>query len=106
MRSPDMLMAVIPVRDYHTARQQIQTASRMADGIELRLDYLSPLDHAVVAALRTEFDLPMLFTLRKASQGGHYQGSEAKRLQNILTLCEAGPDYLDLQQEVPSSFLR
>ena len=102
-----MLMAVIRVKDYDQAHQQIRQACKMANGIELRLDDMTlPLDCRAIAALRAACPLPIVLTLRKASQGGLYLGTEEARLQDIFALCQIRPDYLDLEQEVPPSFLQ
>lgn len=100
-----MFIVVIPVKNYLNAKQQIEKAQHLADAVELRLDYLNPLDLQVVCALRKEFTLPMVFTLRKRSQGGLYPHDEAQRLQDIRALCQLGPDYMDIEYDVPKDFL-
>ena len=101
-----MLIAVIPVRDYDTAKQQIQKALEQADGVELRLDYLFQLDIDAIARLRAQCTLPVIFTLRSALQGGHYPCDEALRLQDMLRLAALNPDYVDVEYDVPDSFLQ
>lgn len=100
-----MLITVIQVTDYPSAKKQISLSYPHADGVELRLDYLQPFDVNTVAQLRSEFNCPMILTLRKKSQGGFYEQSEEQRLQELLSLCELNPDYLDLEYDVPKSFL-
>lgn len=99
-----MLIAVIQAVNYHSARQQIQTALPYAEGIELRLDYWESSHFNDIKTLRQEFSLPMIFTLRKKSQGGLYQHDEIQRLKNITTLCELEPDYFDLECDIPKTF--
>lgn len=101
-----MLIAVIQVKDYHSAKQQLRLAQSQADGVELRLDYANTVDVNVVAALRREFHLPMIFTLRKKSQGGFYEGNEEQRLQDLLSLCQLNPDYIDFEHDTRRDFLQ
>lgn len=100
-----MLTAVIQVKDYQSAKQQLQQALQV-DAVELRLDYAHVLDFEALAKLRDEFHLPMIFTLRKSSQGGFYKLSEAQRLKDILNLCQLRPEFIDLEYDVPDDFLR
>lgn len=98
-----MLIAVIPVTDYPSARQQLSQISDRADGIELRLDYALHWDIQEMTALRQACTLPVIFTLRSQLQGGYYPHSEAQRLQTISALCALNPDYLDLESDVSES---
>ncbi|MBP6918661.1 MAG: shikimate dehydrogenase [Legionellaceae bacterium] len=100
-----MLIAILPVTDYSTAKQQLFQLVDSADGVELRLDYASHWDGNAVAELRKMCTLPVIFTLRSQAQGGHYPHSEEQRLQTILELCAFNPDYLDLEHNVPHEFI-
>jgi 3-dehydroquinate dehydratase/shikimate dehydrogenase len=99
-----MLIAVIKANDYTQAKQQISFILNKVDGIELRLDYWHQLDISAIKQLRDECVLPMIFTLRKQAQGGHYFYDEAKRLSIIISLCELNPDYLDLEYDIDNDF--
>lgn len=101
-----MLIAVIPVKDDHSTIQQINLAHHQADGVELRLDYSKKLDIRVITALRQACRLPVIFTLRKKSQGGFYPYDEDQRLKDILTLCKINPDYIDLEYDIYKDFLQ
>ena len=54
------------------------------DGIELRLDYLSKIDFPALETLLHTSKRPILFTLRKKSQGGKFQGTEEERETHAL----------------------
>lgn len=84
---------------------QIFEALEYADLIELRLDSLKKLDIEELRNLRSHFSIPMIFTLRKASQGGDYNQSEENRLADIRRLMILKPEYLDLEHDVPSLFI-
>jgi 3-dehydroquinate dehydratase/shikimate dehydrogenase len=100
-----MLMAVIRVHDVTAALQQIQAISSHVDGFEFRFDDCHHWYEDEIAILRRAIHLPVIFTLRKASQGGHYQGTEADRLKKINALCTLEPDFLDLEYDVPAAFI-
>jgi 3-dehydroquinate dehydratase type I len=90
-----MIITVIQCHCYDVVAQQIRQIQTITDGVELRIDYSDTLDLNVIAALRQEFNLPMIFTLRNQFQGGFYSGDEEQRMQDILALCEISPDYID-----------
>jgi 3-dehydroquinate dehydratase/shikimate dehydrogenase len=48
----------------------------------------------------------MIFTLRNKSQGGFYLHNETQRLQDITSLCEISPDFLDLEYDISKEFLQ
>ncbi|KIC73461.1 Shikimate biosynthesis protein AroDE [Neochlamydia sp. EPS4] len=88
------------------ARLQIQQASLHADLIELRLDYFIHREPTTLKSLLKEFPLPMIFTLRSKSQGGHYPYDEKTRLQEIKCLAACNPAYLDIEADVPHAFIK
>lgn len=88
------------------AFQQITEALKYVDLVELRLDLFENLEITDLKKLRAAFSLPMIFTLRDRSQGGGYSGSESKRLDEIRSLADLNPEYLDLEYHVPLHFIR
>lgn len=100
-----MLVAVIKVSDLQTTRQQIKEAQQHADGIELRLDYAVTLDINFMTELRRTINLPIIFTLRKKSQGGFYSHTESQRLSDLFALCQLNPEYIDIEYDVSADFL-
>lgn len=99
-----MRVASITANNLLTARQQIAQAVPYADVLELRLDYWSELNVEELRILREELTLPVLFTLRKKSQGGYCNLNEPQRLDLIDQLSVLLPDYIDLEQDVPIPF--
>lgn len=100
-----MLCVVIKGPTFEEAYRQIEKAIDHADLIELRLDGFSVLDLSALSRLSTQFSIPMIFTLRCQSQGGHYSQSEEKRLTDIWNLAALNPEYLDLENHVPPDFI-
>lgn len=99
-----MLVTVIQATNFQEAFSQIKSIADKSDAIELRLDFWQTLDYGVIQKIRNSFPLRVIFTLRKASQGGLFKGTEEERLETILKLCELHPDYFDIEYDVPISF--
>ena len=76
------------------------------DLVEYRLDYLANLDLDLIRTAREKERRPVIFTLRKASQGGHFKGTEEERLVWLDKLASLAPDYMDLEAEIPPSTIQ
>ena len=99
-------MLTITVQGSFTrAKGLIQEAKTKGEVIELRLDLL-PHSFDCVSALRKECPLPVIFTLRKKSQGGAFEGSERVRRAKIVELLPLLPDYVDLEYDCPDGFIQ
>ncbi len=99
------LMAVIPVTDIHNAKIKIADAGQLADGFELRLDFLSEINIHEIRVLREACHGAVIFTLRKKAQGGFYRHAEKHRLRDIEHLCELKPDYFDIEYDIEPNFV-
>ena len=86
------------------AKAHIQKANKRGDAIELRFDLLDDLHHA--SKLKKLCSLPVIFTLRKKSQGGKFLGSEREREEKILELLSHGADYVDLEYDCNPAFVQ
>ncbi len=72
--------------------------------IELRLD-LFPLNQESVKSLLQESSCPVMLTLRKASQGGKFSGTETEREALILQFLALEPPFFDLEYDMRPQFL-
>lgn len=77
-----------------------------ADLLELRLDLFHEKALEDLSELRKKIERPVIFTLRKKEQGGHYKGTEEERLQLIKELAKLKPTYLDLEYDTSASFVQ
>ena len=75
----------------------VQSIKHPIDVIELRLDYLEQLSIIGLKSALTQIPYPVIVTLRPASQGGHYAGSEEDRLQLLQELADVQSAYLDIE---------
>lgn len=100
-----MLCIVIKGPSFEEVHEQISKALNSADLVELRLDCFEMINKNELELLRLKFSIPMIFTLRSCSQGGHYNCSEQDRLSQIRLLMSLQPEYFDLENDVPSNFI-
>jgi 3-dehydroquinate dehydratase/shikimate dehydrogenase len=100
-----MRVASILCKNIETAKIQIDKALFYCDAIELRLDYLKKIDLSEITALRQTLTLPVIFTLRKKSQGGLCDLCDPERLAIVQALAKLQPDYFDLEFDTPTDFI-
>ena len=74
---------------------QIEQALAVANLIELRVDLFSSLEF--LQTLRSQISIPLILTLRSASQGGKSTLSLEERFLLLRSLAALQPDYLDLE---------
>jgi 3-phosphoshikimate 1-carboxyvinyltransferase len=91
------------VGPFHSAIEaQMTAALEYADVFELRLDCWQIVEKDFLDHLRRAFaSIPMIFTLRKESQGGKFKGSESERLALLTSLLELQPEFVDLEADIP-----
>lgn len=75
--------------------------AKESDVVELRLDHINNLEQ--VSHLQKI--KPVLFTLRRKSDGGVFQGSEKERLSLIERYFQLKPDYFDLEEDLDPKFI-
>lgn len=71
-----------------------RAAAGGADLLEIRLDYLAEAD---CAALVRGAPLPILWTLRHASEGGKFTGEVAEQIDRLIAAIKTGGEYVDLE---------
>tara|TARA_Y100001934_G_scaffold252390_1_gene316407 strand:- start:33 stop:824 length:792 start_codon:yes stop_codon:yes gene_type:complete len=60
------------------------------------LDYEEAIEN-----ISSSISLPLMFTCRPQSQGGHFPGSEAERMEVLRKAISTKPDWIDLEIEIP-----
>ena len=81
----------------------VKEASRWADLIELRIDYLRGVKLALLLEDRKK---PFIVTNRRKEEGGKYKGEERERLTVLQKAIDLGADYIDVELATERSFLR
>jgi 3-dehydroquinate dehydratase / shikimate dehydrogenase len=100
-----MICVVVKGPSLEEVYVQISHALEFADLIELRLDYFERVEVEALKKLRALFSIPMIFSLRSKFQGGSYLGSEESRFEKIREIVSLQPEYLDLENSDPLSFI-
>ena len=86
----------VSIGEETTARavDKIRYASRWADLVEVRADYIQDLD---LTQLFRSKPCPIIFTLRSPAEGGKFTGSETDRIRQIIHAEARGADYVDVE---------
>ncbi len=96
-----MICPVIVGPSLALAQQQIENSLLYAACLELRLDHFEVIDCVWLKQILSQYLLPMIFTLRKASQGGKYSGSEETRYSLFRKLLPLRPAFFDVEHDTP-----
>ncbi len=81
----------------------IKEVNRLADLIELRVDYLKNVKLALLLQNRQK---PVIVTNRRKEEGGNYKGEERKRLSVLQEAIDLGADYIDVELATERSSLQ
>ena len=81
----------------------IKQANRLADLIELRVDYLR---NAGLGLLFQNRKKPFIVTHRRKEEGGRYRGDERKRLGVLQEAIDLRADYIDVELATERSLLQ
>ena len=81
----------------------IKEANRLADLIELRVDYLRGVKLGLLFENRQK---PFIVTNRKKEEGGRYRGEERKRLGVLQEAIDLEADYVDVEFATERSLLQ
>ncbi|MCH7902745.1 type I 3-dehydroquinate dehydratase [archaeon] len=92
-----MICIPITARKINDALEQIKEASKDADIIELRLDYLKELSENDLKRLLKAGKKPVICTCRKIEEGGLFKGTESKRIGVLKKAMKLKTDYIDLE---------
>ena len=88
-----------------TGLDMLEQLPNQCMGIELRLDLFPKIDIGHLKHLIENWNGPVLLTLRKASQGGGFTGSEGERQSLIERLLSLAPSFFDLEYDMCPIFL-
>jgi 3-dehydroquinate dehydratase type I len=90
------ICVVITAPDSERAAKAIQRVlPHEPDLIEIRLDYME--DVGEMTVIREATDLPLIATNRIREQGGLWEGPETSRIEALVSACEAGFEYIDVE---------
>jgi len=84
---------------------QVQQIQNELCGIELRLDLFPHINIVELERFIQKATSPLLLTVRRASHGGKFQGTESEREELIEQLLTLEPSFFDLEYDMRSQFL-
>ncbi len=93
-----LICTAIMGSDTHQTQSAMQTAVADADLLELRLDALERIELEKFLPFPAK---PVIVTIRKKEEGGHFQGPEPERLAYLQSAIDLGADYIDLEYGTP-----
>lgn len=86
---------------------QMEKAAQWADLIEIRLDKLARIEFNELKVIVERASCPLIWTLRKSSQGGAFTGTEEERVHLLHSLLLAfQPAYMDLEADMPRPLIQ
>ena len=85
------------------ALEQIISAEKIADILELRLDLIDSPDLKVLLNVVSK---PVIVTNRTKLDGGQFRGADDERLQALHDALAAGADYVDIEVSTPRELLQ
>ncbi|NQT18698.1 MAG: type I 3-dehydroquinate dehydratase, partial [Planctomycetes bacterium] len=92
-----MICVSLASSDLAQLQQDITAAARVADAIEIRLDYLPMnIDLTAVLAARPK---PIIVTCRRMHDGGKYEGDERVRVLALQKAAQLGADFIDIEAD-------
>jgi len=101
-----MLVAVILGPTVEAALQEIEEIKQKVDAAEIRLDYFTEPARRQLEILKVKARLPLVFTFRKKSQGGHGDFSESERLKLFERALSVGPEFADIEADTDPVFVQ
>ncbi len=91
-------MICIPIiaNNLEDALKDMEEASKFADIIELRLDYIKNPDLKLLLERRTK---PVIVTNRPVREGGKFDGSEEERIASLKLAVQLHADFVDIEHD-------
>jgi len=105
LKDKDWRKVCLPIveKTVKKALEAIKEANRLADIIELRMDYLRDSELGLLLNARGK---PFIITNRRKEEGGKYRSNEKSRFRILREAIELGADYVDVEMSTEKSLLR
>ena len=95
MARPRICVVIIAPDSEQAVKAVQKVLPHEPDLIEIRLDYME--DIGDMTGIREATDLPLIATNRIREQRGLWEGPETKRIEALVSACEAGFEYVDVE---------
>ncbi|MBM4053188.1 MAG: shikimate dehydrogenase [Planctomycetes bacterium] len=91
-----MICVPIVANNMKDAIRDMEIASKVADVVELRIDYISDVNLPQIMEKRTK---PVIVTNRPLREGGKFNGSEEERFSLLKQAIQLQADYVDIEHD-------
>lgn len=91
--------SIIPVSPGELCKNAIRAFELGADFLEIRFDHVEPPNFAKAVIAARPFKDKCIYTLRRTSQGGNFEGSGMERLNHLRDLGREIPMMIDIELE-------
>lgn len=92
-----MICVPIVAKSVEEALKEMKNSVKVADIIELRLDFIKNINENGLKKLLKNRELPIIVTNRGKKKGGEFKGSEKKRLALLKKAIELKADFVDIE---------
>ncbi len=95
-------MICVPIAEatFSEVRHCLEECMGRAGMAEIRLDSLNEeCTSAACGELISKSSIPLIFTCRKADEGGAFKGTEQERIQCLKNAVDAGAEFIDIELE-------
>ena len=99
-----MIAVPITAESITGALEQIQEANKVADVIELRLDYLEKINESIMRELMQKAEKPVIVTFRKLNHGALIKDSE--RLSLLKKAIKSKAQMVDFEVETSQEIIQ
>ena len=99
---PPLLAVALAAATTDEALRLLEDCAGQADLAELRLDLMGEYD---LLRLLRQAALPLIITNRPSREGGHFNGSEAQRLDTLAEAITLGAAYVDIESDAVAHFV-
>ncbi|MCP4265209.1 MAG: shikimate dehydrogenase [Candidatus Brocadiaceae bacterium] len=103
-----MICIPITAKSTEDTISEMASASKYADIVEIRLDYIQELDDAetcIEKSLKSK-TRPVIITNRPEREGGKFNGNEHDRLRLLQKAIDLGADYVDIENDSVNQITR
>lgn len=91
------ICAVVTGKNLAEFLANLRAGQKQTNWVELRADYIKNFKSEDIEKIKTAVKTHSIFTCRKKSEGGRFNGSEKDRFRILESASKAGFDYIDIE---------
>lgn len=91
------ICAVVTGKNLKEFLANLKIAQRQADWVELRADYINSFSADSIPTIKKTLKAKAIFTCRKKTEGGKFQGAEVDRIKILKAAVKTGFNFIDIE---------